>query len=145
MCIHTTAGPFWSLVLSAARPGTTAVALAAVNSVGKLGGAAGPVSAGWACVQGAWGPFLNTNIPTPCQASFGLLYYYTGSMLGPILLVAGALLGAGALSLGYRHDRRHYLPLQPAAAAAGDEDLGGFGGAQQRDPGWCSSNHQGVT
>lgn len=31
------------MVLSAAKPGTSAVALAAVNSVGKLGGAIGPV------------------------------------------------------------------------------------------------------
>ncbi|GBF98679.1 hypothetical protein Rsub_11673, partial [Raphidocelis subcapitata] len=74
-----TTGPFWSLVLSAARPGTSAVALAAVNSLGKLGGAAGP-------------------------ASFGLLSYYTGSLRGPILFVACALLGAGVLALAYRHD-----------------------------------------
>jgi hypothetical protein len=39
-------GPFWSLVLSAASPGTTSVALAFVNSLGKAFGAAGPVGGG---------------------------------------------------------------------------------------------------
>ena len=68
-------------MLSAA-PGASIVSLPAVNSLGKLGGAVGP-------------------------ASFGLLTYYTGSLVGPILLVTAALLGAGALAVMYRHDTRH--------------------------------------
>ena len=42
--------------------------------------------------------------PPTRQASFGLLSYYTGSLRGPILFVACALLGAGVLALAYRHD-----------------------------------------
>lgn len=73
-------------MLSAA-PGVTAVALPAVNSLGKLGGAVGPLS-------------------------FGLLSYSTGSLLGPILVVTGALLGAGALAVAYRDNRITYAKLR---------------------------------
>ena len=37
----------------------------------------------------------------PAKVSFGLVSYYTGSLLGPILLVAASLLGAGGLVLAY--------------------------------------------
>lgn len=41
-----TTGPFWTWVHMAAAPGTEAVSLAAVNSIGKAGGFLGPLSFG---------------------------------------------------------------------------------------------------
>lgn len=75
-----TTGPFWTWVHHAAAPGTQATAFAAVNSAGKAGGALGPLS-------------------------FGLLLAATGTYLPPIMLVAAALLAAGALAWAYPGDR----------------------------------------
>ena len=52
------------------------------------------------------------------QASFGLLSYYTGSLVGPIVLVAGAMLGAGALAASYRPTSAAYSQLAREEEAA---------------------------
>ncbi|KAF6250988.1 hypothetical protein COO60DRAFT_1565252 [Scenedesmus sp. NREL 46B-D3] len=75
-----TTGPFWGWVHLAAAPGTGAVSLAAVNSVGKAGGFLGPVS-------------------------FGLILHATGSYVPSILLVGGVLLCGGAMALLYAGER----------------------------------------
>jgi nitrate/nitrite transporter NarK len=64
----------------AAVPGTGAVSLAAVNSVGKAGGFLGPLS-------------------------FGLILHATGSYVPSILLVGGVLLCGGAMALLYTGER----------------------------------------
>lgn len=60
----------------AAKPGTGAVSLAAVNSVGKAGGFLGPLS-------------------------FGLILHATGSYIPAILLVGAVLMIGGSMALMY--------------------------------------------
>jgi hypothetical protein len=78
-------------VQAAAPPGTSAVALALVNSLGKAGGALGPLG-------------------------IGLLVDAAHSYTPGILLVAAALLGGGLLALGYWGDSQQarYQRLEAA-------------------------------
>lgn len=64
----------------AAKPGTGAVSLAAVNSVGKAGGFLGPLS-------------------------FGLILHATGSYIPSILLVGGVMLLGGTMALLYMGEK----------------------------------------
>ena len=99
-----TTGPFWTAVLTAAGPGTSAVALAAVNSLGKLGGAAGP-------------------------AAFGVIAYHTGSYAIPVLLVAGAQVAGGVLALFcVVNDPPPAGPLGAWSSGGGGGGGGGAGG-----------------
>uniref|UniRef100_A0A383WNY5 Major facilitator superfamily (MFS) profile domain-containing protein n=1 Tax=Tetradesmus obliquus TaxID=3088 RepID=A0A383WNY5_TETOB len=75
-----TTGPFWGWVHMAAAPGTGAVSLAAVNSVGKAGGFLGPLS-------------------------FGLILHATGSYVPSILLVGAVMLCGAAMALLYTGER----------------------------------------
>ncbi|KAF8060013.1 ttuB [Scenedesmus sp. PABB004] len=102
-----TTGPFWSWVHDAASPGTGPVSLAAVNSVGKAGGALGPLF-------------------------FGLWLHASGSFVASIIGVGAVMLAAGGLALAYPGDRRGRAGGGSYAAVAQHEGGGGCGGGGRR-------------
>jgi ACS family tartrate transporter-like MFS transporter len=72
-------GPFWALPTAILRGTAAAAGIALVNSIGNLGGFAGP--------------YL-----------IGLVKEATGSFAGGLLVLAGGLVAAGALALGLRDE-----------------------------------------
>lgn len=108
-----TTGPFWTWVHLAAAPGTEAVSLAAVNSVGKAGGFLGPLS-------------------------FGLILQATGSYVPSILLVSAVLAVGGVLALAYHGDRQQarYSKLQEDGGQAEGIDKQSGQQPQEEEAGW---------